>query len=95
MASVVLDVRQNCVNCKKHESEALDDHIRHFKAAREILQSLLGGLILASKSLEEIHPAHSQVEDRNERRIELLLVLGKESKIDEQLSKRAYLESVH
>ena len=40
-------------NCVQEENETLSDYNRRFKAAREILQSHLGGPTLVTKAMED------------------------------------------
>ena len=47
-----------------------------------------------TKAIEEIHPAHVQIEDNKEGSIDLLLGLCQAMMIDEKVSAQAYLERV-
>ena len=80
-------------NCAQEESETLSEYTRRFKEAREILQSRLGGPILATKAMEGTRPAGVQMERNDEGGMGILLALDQATIIDEQLSSHAHLEN--
>ena len=46
--------------CKQRDDDSLSDCNMHFKAAREVVHSHLGGSKLVPKDLKEIHPQTSE-----------------------------------
>ena len=64
--SVVPDAFREFFNCAQEENEALSDCTRCFKVAREVLQSHLGGPIVATKAMEGTRLENTQMETNDE-----------------------------
>ena len=91
--SVVSGALRAFFNCVQEDNEALSDCTRRFKAAREILQSHLGGPILVTKAIDDTCPAGMQMESNDEGGMDTLLTLDQATMIDDQLSSHVCLKN--
>ena len=61
----------------------MSDYTRHFKVAKEILQSHLGAPILVAKAMVDACPEHVQMEDNYEDSMYFLFGSDQATMIDE------------
>ena len=79
----------------QEDNEKLSDCTRCFKAAREIPQSHLGGPILVAKAMEDTCPECVEMEDNEERGLDLLFGLDQATMIDKKPRSHACLENAN
>ena len=61
--SVSADDHRACFSCAQNDEEVSSDYAKCFRADAKILRSHLGGPILITKTMEESHLVHVQVEN--------------------------------